>query len=56
MNHFSKQQSTDRYDVSVVYKVYFFKLYSLSANYVFMLILVYSAYILHFAQNYTLQF
>jgi len=32
-NHFSKQQCADTYEFSVVYKVYFLELYSLSANY-----------------------
>jgi len=31
-NHFSKQQCADMYEFSVVYKVYFVKLYSLSAS------------------------
>jgi len=55
-NHFSKQQCADAYEFSVVYKVYFLRLYSLSANMcqsILMLILKYLAYILHFAQNYT---
>jgi len=34
MNHFSKQQCADTYKFSVVYKVYFLRLYSLSAKYV----------------------
>jgi len=33
-NHFSKQQCVDTYEFSVVYKVYFLRLYSLSAKYV----------------------
>jgi len=33
-NHFSKQQCVDTYEFSVVYKVYFLSLYSLSAKYV----------------------
>jgi len=33
-NHFSKQQCLDTFEFSVVYKVYFLRLYSLSAKYV----------------------
>jgi len=33
-NHFSKQQCADTYEFSIVYKVYFLRLYSLSAKYV----------------------
>jgi len=33
-NHFSKQQCADTIEFSVVYKVYFLRLYSLSAKYV----------------------
>jgi len=33
-NHFSKQQCADKYEFSVIYKVYFFRLYSLSTKYV----------------------